>query len=106
MSQHEDPDGQASIALAKAMLAMKHGPGGRFSGAQIVGFERGWAIPAFRHGDAVHYLRIAGELLIAACGGRFPLPRVKGQGVVLFGQGDFRRCRKCQRAVDRRQGAG
>jgi hypothetical protein len=80
---------------------MKHGPGGTFSGAQILDFSEGWAIPAFHHG-AVHHLKIIGEQLVAKCGWRSPLPRVRGQGVVLFGQGMFKRCTKCQRVVDRR----
>ena len=102
---HQKPEDQAALAMFKAMKAMEHGPlSFKVSGTQLVGFREGWAIPALRRGDAVHHLRIIGDGLVGACGVSFPLPHIKGQGVVLFGQGDFRRCKRCQRAVDRRGG--
>jgi hypothetical protein len=103
VSEREYPKGQVSLGMFKAEMAMRHGPGAvKTSGAQLLDFERGWAIPAFRHGEAVHYLRVVRDELHGACGVRFPLPVVKGQGVALFGQGDFKRCVKCQRKVDRK----
>jgi hypothetical protein len=101
VTQREDPEGQVSIAMAQAHIAMKHGPGAKFSGAQILDFEEGWAIPCFHYGVA-HHLRIIEGDILAKCGWRRPAPRVRGQGIVLFGQGAFKRCVKCQRVIDRR----
>jgi hypothetical protein len=99
--QHEDPEDQVSIGMFNARMAMERGPGLKVSGGRILNFERGWAIPALRWG-AVHYLRIVDVEVVGACGVRFPLPLVRGQGVVFFGQGKFKRCTKCQRKVDRK----
>lgn len=93
MSQGEDPKDLASIALFK----MRFEPGAcRTSGAQIRDFEHGWAIQAMPWSDTAHYFRRLNDVeTIARCGFR-------GQVRWMFGQGSFKRCRLCQRSVDRK----
>lgn len=92
--QHEDAGDLTSLALFKARFE----PGTvQTSGAQIHDFEKGWAIRAMPWSDLAHFFkRLAdGETTVARCGFR-------GTVRWMYGQGSFRRCRSCQRSVDRR----
>jgi hypothetical protein len=111
VTQREDPHGKLVMGMFKAEMAMRQGPGAaKCSGAQLLDFERGWGALPFHFGP-VHFLRVlsfegAVTALLAECGTRFPPPMVKGQGMVVFAQGDFKRCVKCQRKIDRKPHAG
>lgn len=96
MTQREDRTGIAAIQQFKAHLdATRPGWEGQVSGAQIHDFRQGWAKLAMAESDVAHHFRrMTFDRVIARCG-------FKGEVRWLFGQGSFKRCRLCQRSVDR-----
>lgn len=104
--QQEDAGALADIAIVKAQMAARSGatPGqfeGQFSGTKIENFREGWALRAMPWSAVAHYFRVFGQegLVVARCGHQ-------AQARWMYGQGDFKRCRDCQRSVDRRPPAG
>lgn len=87
--QRENPEGKAAADAFRAAH-----PEGVVSGARIEAFRIGWAVD-ISCGEVAHYFRRETfSEARGACG-------LYAQTRWLHGQGNFPRCRKCQRWVDR-----
>jgi len=100
--QYEDPDAAASIALFKARTPQANAEGAFVSGARILNFQKGWAIPVLivRASSSHWFRRLGSDWAEALCGVQAPLE-------LIHGAGNYPRCGNCIKTMSRliRQGA-
>lgn len=87
--QYEDPQAAARVAIFKARLPAEFQASGSISGAPILNFRKGWAIPVIVvHGKRSHWFtRIDGKA-VALCSVEAPLE-------LIHGAGSYPRCQTC-----------
>lgn len=95
--QYEDPDGAAAIALFKARTPQANDDGARVSGAQILNFQKGWAVRIDTLGGKAHWFTRSG-----ACG--LWVDSLCGVHVItefMHGPGNYPRCGRCIKTMSR-----
>lgn len=85
--------------------------GAMVSGGQIMNFREGWAKAIFTTGNLGHYfVRWPTHRLNKITGGAVDISKATSKcGVTvevknLYGIGNFRKCKRCQKSLDKRQG--
>lgn len=100
--QYEDPDAAVSIALFKARHEIESSPGSFVSGAQILNFQKGWAMPilGIRASTAHWFVRSGDNFAHSLCG-------LESLLELIHGPGNYHRCGNCVKTMSRliKQGA-
>lgn len=88
--QYEDPDKAASVALFKMRTPQAQHPLSKVSGAQILNFQKGWAIPILLIDAHVsHWFeRRSDDFATSLCGLESLLDLIHGPGT-------YPRCQRC-----------
>lgn len=94
--QYEDPDGAASVALFKARMTEQVGEGSKYSGARILNFAKGWAMPilVIQASSSHWFVRHGDTYADSLCGLEAPLE-------LLHGPGNYPRCGTCIKVMSR-----